>query len=304
MTTSRIALVTGANQGLGRALVEGLAARMGPEDLVLLTGRDLDRVEAAATEVAGGPAVARVEGRVLNVRDPDSIASLAAELGAIDILFSNATARMSPEADPTDEVDAVAETSNLATTRILRAFAPLMRPGGRLIVVASALGTLDKLDPRIARKFADAAEQDLDAVDALVAGWRQAVHDGRADEEGYGTWLNIPSKVAQVAAVRAIARERRAADLAQNKLIMALCPGLIDTDASRPWFNDMSNAQTPTQAASWPLDLVLGSTFDPAFYGELVQFGKVLPWETGIPVPHTAAELSRALPLRAIGRWS
>jgi NAD(P)-dependent dehydrogenase (short-subunit alcohol dehydrogenase family) len=122
-----------------------------------------------------------------------------------------------------------------------------------------------------------------------VAGWRQAVHDGRAEDEGYGTWLNIPSKVAQVAAVRAIARDRRAADLAENKLIMALCPGLIDTDASRPWFEDMSNAQAPAQAAAWPLELVLGSTFDPAFYGELVQFAKVLPWETGVPVPHSAA---------------
>ena len=289
MTTSRIALVTGANQGLGRALVEGLAARMKQEDLVLLTGRDRDRVAAAATEVAGGPAVARVEGRVLDVRDPESIASLAAELGAVDIVFSNASSRMSPEADPTDEVDAVAETSNLATTRILRALAPRLRPGGRLIIVASALGTLDKLDPRIAGRFADVAEQDLDAVDALVAGWRQAVHDRRAEDEGYGTWLNIPSKVAQVAAVRAIAHERRKADLAVNKLIMALCPGLIDTDASRPWFEDMSNAQTPTQAASWPLELVLGSTFDPAFYGELVQFARVLPWRTGIPVTHRAA---------------
>ena len=289
MTTSRIALVTGANQGLGRALVEGLAARMKQEDLVLLTGRDPDRVAAAATEVAGGPAVARVEGRVLNVRDPDSIASLAAEFGAVDIVFSNASSRMSPAADPTDEVDAVAETSNLATTRILRAFAPRLRPGGRLIIVASALGTLDKLDHRIAGRFADVAEQDLDAVDALVAGWRQAVHDGLAEHEGYGTWLNIPSKVAQVAAVRAIAHDRRSADLAENKLIMALCPGLIDTDASRPWFENMSNAQTPAQAASWPLELVLGSTFDPAFYGELVQFAEVLPWETGIPVKHSAA---------------
>jgi carbonyl reductase 1 len=289
MTTSRTALVTGANQGLGRALVEGLAARMTPEDLVLLTGRDPDRVEAAATEVASGPAVARVEGRVLNVRDPDSIASLAAELGAVDIVFSNASSRMSPEAHPTDEVDAVAETNNLATTRILRTFAPRLQPGGRLIIVASALGTLDKLDHRIAGRFADVAEQDLDAIDSLVAGWRQAVHDGRAEDEGYGTWLNIPSKVAQVAAVRAIAHDRRAADLAENKLIMALCPGLIDTDASRPWFEDMSNAQTPAQAALWALELALGSTFDPAFYGELVQFAKVLPWETGVSVPHGAA---------------
>ena len=79
------------------------------------------------------------------------------------------------------------------------------------------------------------------------------------------------------------------ADLGQNKLIMALCPGLIDTDASRPWFEDMSEGQTPAEAAAWPVELALSRTFDPAFYGELVQLGKVLPWESGIPVPHTAA---------------
>ena len=83
-------------------------------------------------------------------------------------MFSNATARMSPDADPVDEVDAVAETNNVATTAILRAFAPRLRPDGRLIIVASALGTLDKLpDEQTARRFAAAAEEDLDAVDAL-----------------------------------------------------------------------------------------------------------------------------------------
>jgi NAD(P)-dependent dehydrogenase (short-subunit alcohol dehydrogenase family) len=287
MTASRTALVTGANQGLGRALVEELAARMAPHDRVLLTGRDPDRVQAAAAAVAGGRATARVEGRVLDVRDGDAITDLAAELGEIDIVFSNATSRMSPDDDPADQVDAVAETSNLATTRMLRAFAPRLRPGGRLIVVASALGTLDKLDPAVAGRFAAAATS-LDAVDALVMEWRHAVHDRRAEEEGFGAWLNIPSKVAQVAAVRAVARERRADDLAHDRLVMALCPGLIDTDASRPWFEDMSQPQTPAEAASWPVDLALAGTFDPAFYGELVQFAQVLPWETGIPVAHAA----------------
>jgi NAD(P)-dependent dehydrogenase (short-subunit alcohol dehydrogenase family) len=287
MNASRTALVTGANQGLGRALVEGLAARMAPQDRVLLTGRDPERVNTAVAAIAAGPAVAHLEGRVLDVRDADAITALAAELGEVDIVFSNATARMSPDADPADEVDVVAETNNLATTRILRAFAPRLRSGGRLIVVASALGTLDKLDDRIVGRFAGATAS-LDAVDALVTEWRQTVHDGQAQADGFGTWLNIPSKVAQVAAVRAIARERRAADLAANKLIMALCPGLIDTAASRPWFKDMSEAQTPTKAASWPVELALADTFDPNFYGELVQFGKVLPWESGIPVPHTA----------------
>ena len=60
---------------------------------------------------------------------------------------------------------------------------------------------------------------------------------------------------------------------------MALCPGLIDTAASRPWFEDMSEAQTPAEAARWPVELALADAFDPAFYGELVQFGRVLPWK-------------------------
>ena len=188
---SRTALVTGANQGLGRALVAGLAARLRPADRVLLTGRDPERVRAAAAALP--TTGARVEGRVLDVRDPDAITALAAELGEVDIVFSNATSRMSPDADPAAEVDAVAETNNLATSRVLRAFAPRMRPGGRLIIVASALGTLDKLDERVRARFAAAATS-LDAVDALVAEWRAAVKAGR--RRGFGTWLNIPSKVA------------------------------------------------------------------------------------------------------------
>jgi hypothetical protein len=134
----------------------------------------------------------------------------------------------------------------------------------------------------------EAASAGLDAVDRLVAEWRDAVHAGHAEQEGFGSWLNIPSKVAQVAAVRAVARERQEADLTEGRLIAALCPGLIDTDASRPWFADMSQAQTAAQAAAWPVELVLGERFDPAFYGELVQFGAVIPWETGVPVEHKA----------------
>ena len=255
-----------ANQGLGFALAQALAAGMKRDDRVLLTGRNpTRRINAAAAAIVNGPAIARVEPRVLDVRDGEAITALAAELGTVDIVFSNATARMSPDADPAEESDVVAETSNLATTRILRAFAPRLRPGGRLIIVASALGTLDKLDAQVVDRFAQAADN-LDAADALVAQWRRAVHDGRAQDEGFGNWLNIPSKVLQVAAVRAAARQRRT-DLTDNKLLMALCPGLIDTDASRPWFADMSQAQTPTQAASWPVELTLSPTFYPACHG-------------------------------------
>ncbi|MFE2270072.1 SDR family NAD(P)-dependent oxidoreductase [Streptomyces lavendulae] len=93
MKTPRIALVTGANQGLGRALVEGLAARAGADDVVLLTGRDERRVTEAAREVALRPGTrARVEGRVLDVTDTDAIDRLADELaarhGGVDVVKS------------------------------------------------------------------------------------------------------------------------------------------------------------------------------------------------------------------------
>lgn len=51
-----------------------------------------------------------------------------------------------------------------------------------------------------------------------------------------------------------------------------------DTGASRPWFSDMSQAQTPDDAAVdvvWPATLPAG-TRDP--HGVLVQHRRVLPW--------------------------
>jgi carbonyl reductase 1 len=278
MTSPRIALVTGANQGLGLALAQGLAARLAPDDLVLLSGRDAARVaEAVATVGQDG---ARVEGRLLDVRDADAIAALADELqrdhGGVDLVFSNAAARISPDQAPADAIDAFVETNNLGTTRMLRAFTPVLRSGGRMIIVASSFGTLRNLDPAVRPRFEQA--RTLDDVDAVVGDWRAAVHEGRAEGEGWPSWINIPSKVAQVAAVRAVATARREADLAGGTLIAAACPGLVDTDASRPWFGDMSGAQPPAHAAAALLDLALAPDVDPRFYGELVRSGRVLSW--------------------------
>jgi len=281
MNAARIALVTGANQGIGLALVEGLAARMGPDDLVLLTGRNAQRVADAAALVAAAPAtVSRVEGRVLDVTDAGAVARLAAELGEVDVVISNAVARLTPDRPQSEQADEFIAVSNGGTDAILRSFAPVLRPGGRLIVVASSFGTLGHLDPRLRHLFDGAS---LDEVEAAVESWRAAIHAGTAEELGWSRWLNVPSKVAQVAAVRAVAAQRRASDLRDGTLVAAVCPGLVDTPLSRPWFDDFSEAQTPAEAARAMLDLVLADRVDPATYGELVRFGAVLPWHDGTP---------------------
>lgn len=286
MNAPRIALVTGANQGLGRALVEGLAARMGPDDTVLLTGRDERRVSDAAREVASLPGTrGRVEGRVLDVTDTDAITHLADELrqryGGVDIVISNAVTRMLPGESQSERADEFIDVSNTATHAMLRSFGPVLRPGGRFLVVASSLGTLGHLDPALHDLFDGAS---LDQVEYAVESWRSAVHHRTTAEAGWPLWLNVPSKVAQVAAVRAVAAERRQDDLARDTLIASVCPGMVDTATSRPWFEDFSQARSPAEAAVAVLDLVFAERVDPALYGELVRFGSALDWHSGKPL--------------------
>ncbi|WIX88670.1 carbonyl reductase [Amycolatopsis sp. DG1A-15b] len=278
---TRIAVVTGANQGLGFALVRGLAARLAPEDLVLLTGRDAGRVASAASAVAADPATrSRVEGRVLDVSDAGAVARFAGE--PVDIVLSNAVGPLDPGRPQAEQADVFLDVANGGTHAVLRSFGPVLRPGGRLLVVASSLGTLGHLPEPLRPRFDGVS---LDDVEKAVEDWRAAIHDGTARAAGWPDWINVPSKVAQVAAVRAVAAERRDADLADGTLVAAVCPGLVDTRASRPWFSDFSGAQTPDEAARAVLDLVFADV-DPATYGELVRFGRVLPWRGGSPRRH------------------
>jgi NAD(P)-dependent dehydrogenase (short-subunit alcohol dehydrogenase family) len=258
---------------------------MRPHDLVLLTGRNHDRVTQAAHEVRLLPGTrARVEGHVLDVTDSDAVATLADSLrarhGGVDVVISNAVARLLPGESQAERADEFIDVSNTATHTVLRAFGPVLRPGGRLIVVASSLGSLGHLAPRLHHLFDDAT---LDQVEYAVESWRSAIHHRTAQEAGWPLWLNVPSKVAQVAAVRALAADRRARDLATDTLIAAVCPGMVDTATSRPWFSDYSQAQTPAQAAEGVLDLVFTAPVDPALYGELVRSGKALDWYAGTP---------------------
>ena len=102
--------------------------------------------------------------------------------------------------------------------------------------------------------------------------WRDAVRAGRAPGQAWPAWINIPSKIGQVAAVRVLAAQRRAEDLARGILIASISPGLIDTGASRPWL-DLANARQPDEVAGPLVDFALDPNVEAALYGELVHVG-------------------------------
>jgi gluconate 5-dehydrogenase len=85
----RIALVTGSSTGIGFALARALGQAGAT---LVLNARDAGRLEAARLQLAGEGLA--VHARAFDVTDPQGVeagvASIEAEVGAIDILISNA----------------------------------------------------------------------------------------------------------------------------------------------------------------------------------------------------------------------
>lgn len=131
--TQRVALVTGAAQGIGRAIVERLA-------------RDGWRVVGVDREAAPEAPARMVQA---DVGDPDAVASLMAGVeaqeGRLDALVSNAgiMRRAPPEALALADWDAVIRTNLTAAFLLARAAAPLLRKAvpasgwGAIVTIAS-----------------------------------------------------------------------------------------------------------------------------------------------------------------------
>jgi len=276
---AKVAVVTGANQGLGLALVRGLCRALGAGGIVYLTARDRARGERAVAELQAEGLSPRLE--VLDVRDDASVTGVAQALagrhGGVDVVISNAAARISPQVPAEQQVRTFVDTNNHGTLRMIRSFGPLLRDGARVIVVASSFGTLASLNPRLHHLF-DVTQLSLAGLAKVMDDYVAAVEAGRAAAQGWPAWINPPSKVGQVAAVKVWARELAGQAARRDILVNAACPGLVDTGASRPWFDDMSGALSPDEAAAdvlWLATLPPGSQ-EP--YGELVQHRKVLPF--------------------------
>jgi len=145
--SSRIALVSGANRGIGFEVCRQLAAR---GFVVLLTARDAAKAKSAASKLAD---VGKVEHLVLNVSDGKSIAHAAADVrkryGYLDVLINNAainydTWETVESADIEGTVVETITTNLLGPWRVCKAFLPLLRrsKAGRIVNVSSQSGSL------------------------------------------------------------------------------------------------------------------------------------------------------------------
>ena len=144
----KIALVTGAGQGIGRAAVELFAAE----------GATVWATDVNAEQLA---TIAGVRARVLDVTDPAAIADAAREVGRLDVLFNCAGYVHSGTILDCGEAD-WARSFDLNVTamyRMIRAFLPAMIAGGggSIVNMASVASSIKGVPNRLAYGASKAA---------------------------------------------------------------------------------------------------------------------------------------------------
>lgn len=140
----KIALVTGAARGIGRAIANALAANGAR---VVFTDRDHGELEEAAAACPGGAALARP----MDVTDAPQVAAVVAQIerdfGRLDILVNNAgintsAHRVNIDEFPPAEWDKILAVDLTGVFNVTRAAAVPMirRREGRIINIASVMG--------------------------------------------------------------------------------------------------------------------------------------------------------------------
>lgn len=144
---NKIAIVTGANRGMGRAASEKLAS-LGHH--VIMVGKNKEQLENETTKLINKKL--SVEPFILDVKDKtktlELIKYVGAKYGQLDILLNNAgiyieensSERLNPNSNVMNETY---EVNTMAPYRLMKGFLPLMLKNkfGRIVNVSSGLGT-------------------------------------------------------------------------------------------------------------------------------------------------------------------
>lgn len=138
----KVALITGANRGIGLAIARRLAA-LGAS--LSLSARDGNRLDAVARELQSGTRVTTIPA---DLKKPTDVLSLVPKtekaLGPIEILVNNAgVGTFSPVQDASEsDWDTILDTNLKAVFLLTKAVAPgmIQRKSGHIINIASLAG--------------------------------------------------------------------------------------------------------------------------------------------------------------------
>jgi len=263
-----VAVITGANQGIGYETARQLAQN---GLTTVLTARSEERGKAAAEslkkELPAESSQDLVAFHALDVTSEKSVAALVQWLretyGGVDILVNNAAiSRATNEAE-------IFDTNYYGVKRVTKAILPLLRPspaGARIIMVSSSLGFLKRLSNKYRDEFKQRDQITEDKVDHFIKDYLETSETGGWPDHYPGYSM---TKVALNGYASVLAREVEA----ETKKVYVNCftPGITKTN-----LNNYQGTNTLEEAAITGVWLALhppggphGKFFDEQIRGEL-----------------------------------
>lgn len=250
----KVAVVTGANRGIGYAVAKQLLRSFRGD--VIVTGRNTAKGKKACQQMSS-------EGlkpiwHELDVTQSASIRMfldfIKDNYGGVDILVSNA-GTIFPKDSPLSmyrQAELTVLTNFKGTMNLCRYLMPLLRPHSRIVVVSSELGRFSCLGPEL-RKQINLDKVTMFEIDALADKYLAAVKANVWSEYGWPDRILEAVSVLLNALVHVIARDLKV-DQRRNILINAGCPGWTATEDMMTHLDDSgclggTPARSPEEAA-------------------------------------------------------
>lgn len=268
--STKVAVVTGANKGIGFAIVRGLCKRF--DGTVYLTSRDIERGRKAVEELKKEGLDPRYH--QLDITDRQSLLEfhdyIKGKYDGVDVLVNNAAmafSTQSPEPVAVQAEQTLAVNYFSFVTACDQLF-PLLKNGARVVNVASSMGHLSRIpSEELRKKFTD-PNLTISELSALMQRYVDAAKEGTQATE-WGNSSYAVSKVGMIAATKIYQRLLHDRDIKVN----AVHPGYVDTDMS-----SHKGLLTVDQGAEGPLFLALDAP--DTVRGQFVWYNKeIVNWD-------------------------
>ncbi|KAJ5631483.1 uncharacterized protein N7484_011583 [Penicillium longicatenatum] len=251
-----VAIVTGANRGIGRAICAALAQQLSGPLVLYTASRSGGPVDLTGLSI---PPTVQIRPAQLSLTDKASMTALSKivskENKSCDILINNAGLYYFQENITSAQRQETLDVNYHGTLDVCKAFLPIMRKGGRIVNVSSQSGQLKYFHPSLREQFLR-PDLTLAELDALVNEYTRLADQHTETAAGWPPLAYFTSKAALNTATRILAREN------PDLLINCCCPGWVGTplgaQAGQPPKSVEEGARIPLRLAIGDIGQVSG----------------------------------------------
>ncbi|XP_077993964.1 carbonyl reductase [NADPH] 1-like [Glandiceps talaboti] len=275
----RVALVTGANRGIGFAIVRALCKQFNGH--VYLTSRDVMKGKQAVKALAEEGLNPKYH--QLDITSQESIDSVKKYLqdtyGGLDVLVDNAGIlyKINSPVPFSEQAENTLRCNFFGRYAVYESLVPIIRPHGRIVELAGRRGikTLNLLTTELSDKFR--SPPDITGADLvyLMAEYLQDVKEGEYLEKG---WPDIDLRSYAISKMALIVMTsifgRNLTNDPRDILINSCCPGRTSTR-----MNGFQGNISTDEAAKLPVYLALLPDYVGQPQGEFFEGMKIVSWK-------------------------